>query len=201
MKELNKYKRLKPKIIGFALQNKHKEGLEFLLKNFKPPFPDEVKLDIAFFYYHLEYFQKAIKLYKEVIKNNQNCVTAIQFLGRVYSLTGKKEGIDLAKTAYILQPDFMMTNNLANVYKFLNQNKLAEIWYKKTLKLCRGWESRLVIKNNMALFYKKTNRKKLANKYASEVLKSRLINQNKYRTLINSLKKDFPELKEKKGAR
>ena len=185
---------LEKKILVLKQQGKHREGLELLKKYLKThKTTDRVKLHLAFFYYHRHYLEKAAKIYMEVLRNNKDCMSTLQFLARVYGLMKRKEAIALATTAYTLSPNFVMANNLAGIYEMLGQNELAEYWYKKCLRLAQNKEEKLVIKSNLVFLYKKTGASAQAAKYVKEILGTKSFRGKKeYQFLIATLIKSFP---------
>lgn len=189
----NRDEYLEKKILVLKQQGKHREGLEFLKKYLKThKTTDRVKLHLAFFYYHRHYLEKAAKIYMEVLRNNKDCISALQFLARVYGLMKRNEAIALATTVYALSPNFVMANNLAGIYEMLGQNELAERWYKKCLRLGQSKEEKFVIKSNLAFLYKKTGASDQAIKYAKEILGNKSFRGKKeYRFLIATLIKSF----------
>lgn len=172
-------------------QGRHREGLKVLQKLLKGGDVkfDEVKEDLANFYYHLGRYKEAIKIYESSLKAEKRCLNTIQDLARVYALNKDERAVDLAKAAFVIYPNFVMANALANVYDFLGKNDLAEKWYKKTISLAKNKEAALVIKGNLAFFYKRIKKKSLAKKTARKVLQNKAFSKKrKYAPLISVLK-------------
>lgn len=188
-------KKLKNKILRFKQQGRHREGLRLLQRDAKRhPADPRVKFDVAFFSYHLGRHKKAIKIYEDLLKKERSCISTLQFLSRVYALEKRKkeEAIVFAKTAYYVLPNFVMANNLAGVYSMLGKNKLAEHWYKKTMKLAKSKNDQLVIKTNITLLYKKMGRGVLGRRYAREILSVKsFVRKKEFKTLVQRLRKEF----------
>jgi len=144
-------------------------------------------------YYHLKHYTKAITLYKKILQREKNAVTAMQFLSRVYALTHDiKKAMPLAETVYHIYPNFIMANNLANIYDMCGQKKATEQWYRVSLKLAPTKEDALIIMSNLALFYKKIKKLSRGRYYAKKVLKSTILRNNpKYKWLLSTLSKKF----------
>jgi tetratricopeptide (TPR) repeat protein len=193
MTKITNYKKLKEYLIPLYQQNKHVEALKLInnyLKSSK--INPKIQLELAFVYYHIGKLDKAIKIYKSILQEDKTAVRAMQFLSRVYAINKDPNALPLAQTAQLLFPDFVMTNNLANIYDALGMYKEANLYYKQTLKLTPSKEDELVIKTNIANFYRKFKKEKQAREIINLVLKNkRFVNNPKYKDLIQRIKKEY----------
>ena len=74
---MKKRKTLRALLLPFYLENKHAEGLQFLTRYLRSHKKTaEAELELAFMYYHLKHYTKAITLYKKILQREKNAVTA-----------------------------------------------------------------------------------------------------------------------------
>lgn len=193
MTKITNYKKLKEYLIPLYQQNKHVEALKLINNYLKTSrINPEIQLELAFVYYHIGKLDKAIKIYKSILQEDKTAIRAMQFLSRVYAINKDPNALPLAQTTQLLFPDFVMTNNLANIYDALGMYKEANLYYKQTLKLAPSKEDELVIKTNIANFYKKFKKEKQAREIINLILKNkRFVNNPKYKYLIETIRKEY----------
>lgn len=151
-------------------------------------------------------FTQAITICKNIIDKDRtikkrSTLNARIHLAQMYAMLKKRaEAVSLARKNYILKPNVITANRLADVYARLGENKEALRWYKRVERISKGRKEYLAAISDLACFYKKIEKNRLAFQYARQTLEL-IPKTGEGRSMKKILLSHFPHLTKKENER
>ena len=180
------------RLLKLARRQRYREGLEIIQRfNRKYGPVNEILIQKAFFLYHYaaylmydhtqaskkkalirQNFEQAINICKLLIKklhniDDRNLLNVRIYLAQIYAMIGRsKEAKNIARLTFNYCPSTLTSERAADVHLRLNDLHRAIFWYRKSIKLAKQIDEKVMAQIGLAVMYKQMGKTVVATRQA-----------------------------------